>query len=107
MIVLLWALSGFNLFAGIGGVGLGLRLMTQDERAHWQSVRLLTLAEVFAWVLPLVAAGGTGLAWTNFVSGRQVGALLAFLPIGWMVLMGLVFAVVDFAEDGILGNARR
>jgi hypothetical protein len=28
-------------------------------------------------------------------------------PILWLVLMGLLFAIVDFAEDGILGNARK
>ena len=107
MIVLLWALTAFNLFAGLGGLGLGLRLMTHQERAHWRSMRLLAIAEVFAWVLPIAAAVSTGLAWSNYASGRSLGVLLAFLPLGWMLLMGLVFAIVDFAEDGILGNARR
>jgi hypothetical protein len=27
-------------------------------------------------------------------------------PILWLFVMGLVFAIVDFAEDGIIGNAR-
>jgi hypothetical protein len=27
-------------------------------------------------------------------------------PILWLLLMGLLFAIVDFAEDGVLGNAR-
>jgi hypothetical protein len=28
-------------------------------------------------------------------------------PIAWLMVLGLVFAIVDFAEDGIHGNARR
>ena len=31
---------------------------------------------------------------------------LMLAPILWLLVMGLVFAIVDFAEDGILGNAR-
>ena len=38
------------------------------------------------------------------LAGIDLPILLA--PILWLVLMGVVFAIVDFAEDGILGNAR-
>ena len=106
MILLLWALSFVNVFAAIGGGALAVRLLTPDERAHWRSKRLLRIAEAFAWVLPVAAVAGTALAWIDANNGRPAGALLAFIPIGWILLMGIVFAVVDFAEDGILGNAR-
>jgi hypothetical protein len=72
----------------------------------WRSKTLLAIADAFAWVLPLAAAIGTALAWVEMNAGQQHGALLAFIPIGWLVLMGIVFAVVDYAEDGILGNGR-
>ena len=106
MIVLLWALTLFNAAVALGGLGLALRLLTADERAHWRSRVLLRIADVFAWVLPAAAVLSTTLAWLALNAGRPAGALLAFIPIGWLVLMGVVFAIVDFAEDGILGNAR-
>jgi hypothetical protein len=28
-------------------------------------------------------------------------------PIAWLLVMGLFFAVADFADDGVIGNARR
>lgn len=106
MIVLLWALTLFNAAAAMGGFTLALRLMTKEERAHWRSRTLLRIADAFAWILPLAAIAGTSLAWMDVNAGRPAGALLAFIPVGWLLLMGLVFAVVDYAEDGILGNAR-
>ena len=66
-----------------------------------------TIPDPHTPVMPLAAVLGTMIAWMDVQAGRQAGALLAFIPIGWLVLMGIVFAVVDFAEDGILGNARR
>ena len=107
MIVLLWALTLFNAAAAFGGLGLALRLLTKEERAHWRSRTLLRIADVFAWVLPAAALATTALAWLTLRGGHPAGALLAFFPIAWLVLMGVVFAVVDFAEDGILGNARQ
>src|SRR5262245_23998892 len=107
MIVLLWALSLFNVCAAFAGMGLAIRLMSPDERAHWRSLRLLRIADAVAWVLPFAAVGGTLLAWDGVNAGRQGDALYALASIAWLVGMGIVFAVVDFAEDGILGNARR
>ena len=106
MIVLLWALTFINACAALGSIGLALRLMKKEERAYWRSKTLLLLADAFAWVLPLAAIAGTAMAWLDMINGHPAGALLAFIPIGWLVLMGIVFAVVDYAEDGILGNAR-
>ncbi|MES1203384.1 MAG: hypothetical protein ABUS57_18260, partial [Pseudomonadota bacterium] len=106
MIVLLWALTAFNAAAGLGGLMLAFRLTTAEERAHWRSKRLLRIADAFAWVLPILALAATILAWMDLRDGRPAGALMAMLPIVWLVVMGAVFAIVDFAEDGILGNGR-
>jgi hypothetical protein len=106
MIVLLWALSLFNAVAGAASGGLALRLMRGEERALWRSKTLLRIADAFAWVFPIAAIAGTALAWVDYKAGRQEAALMALIPIGWLLLMGLVFAIVDYAEDGVLGNAR-
>lgn len=106
MIVLLWALTFFNTVAGLGGIGLVARLTKREERRLWRSKTLLAIADAFAWVLPLAAAIGTALAWVHVSAGQERAALFAFIPIGWLLLMGIVFAVVDYAEDGILGNGR-
>lgn len=106
MIVLLWALTLFNAAAGVGALLLAVRLLRGEERALWRSRTLLRIADAFAWVLPIAAVAGTALAWADVEAGRPAGAVLAFIPLGWMLVMGAVFAVVDFAEDGIIGNAR-
>jgi Ca2+/H+ antiporter len=106
MIVLLWALTLFNFAVAMGGITVARKLMTREERAHWRSKTLLRIADAFAWILPLAAIAGTALAWIDVRNGHPAGALLGFIPIGWLFLMGIVFAVVDYAEDGILGNAR-
>ena len=53
--------------------------------------------------------GRTRLHWTDWLTYAYlcVGLFTMFAPILWLVMMGLVFAIVDFAEDGVLGNARR
>ncbi len=106
MIVLLWALTLFNAVAGAAAGGLAVRLMRGEERVMWRSKTLLRIADAFAWIFPIAAIAGTALAWIDFNVGRPEAALMALIPIGWLLLMGLVFAVVDYAEDGVLGNAR-
>ena len=106
MIILLWALTLFNVVASFGAVTLALHLMRPDERKHWRSKTLLKIADAFAWLLPVAAIAGPVIAWIDVRDGHPAGALLAFIPIGWLLLMGIVFALIDYAEDGILGNAR-
>lgn len=106
MIVLLWAMTCFNVAIAFIGMGLAIHLMSPHERTHWRSQRLLRIADVIAWVVPFAAVAGTLLAWSEMNAGRAGGALYAFLSLAWLIVMGIVFAVVDFAEDGILGNAR-
>ena len=45
-------------------------------------------------------------AWRAFEAGQAHSIPIMLAPIGWLLVMGLVFAIVDFAEDGIIGNAR-
>lgn len=106
MLVLLWAFSAFNAIVGTASLGTAVRLMTAGERARWRSKTLLTIAAILAWTFPAAALAGVAAAWTHYQAGQQGAIPIILAPIGWLLAMGLVFAVVDFAEDGIIGNAR-
>lgn len=106
MLVLLFVFTGFHLVVGTASVGLAMRLLTPDERAHWRSKRALTIAEIMCWVYPLLAFACASFAWRGYHDGQDTAFPLLLAPILWLLVMGLVFAIVDFAEDGILGNAR-
>ncbi|MGE0740858.1 MAG: hypothetical protein AB7O98_05900 [Hyphomonadaceae bacterium] len=107
MIVILWAFSLFHLVVGVASLGLAVRLLTAEERAHWRSERARLAAEVLCWVYPLLAFASASIAWRSYHAGEAHAFPLMLAPIAWLIAMGVVFAVVDFAEDGILGNARR
>lgn len=106
MLVLLWAFSAFNVVAAAASLGTAVRLMTGPERARWRSKRLLTLAAILAWTFPAAAFAGVATAWSHFNAGQADAIPIILAPIAWLMAMGLVFAIVDFAEDGVLGNAR-
>jgi len=107
MNIILWALTLFHLAAGLGALGVGLRLLAPAERALWQSKPALLVAQLLCWVYPVLAFACVSWAWRAFASASPHNALPFMLaPIGWLLVMGLVFAIVDFAEDGILGNTR-
>jgi len=106
MLFILGAFSLFHLAAGMASLGLAVRLMTDEERAHWRSKRALFVAALMCWIYPISAAAGGVLAWRAFDAGRHEALPLIIAPLGCLVLMGIVFAIVDFAEDGVLGNAR-
>jgi hypothetical protein len=106
MVVILSAFTLFHLAVGIASLGMAMRLLTAEERAHWRSKRALFVAELLCWVYPAVAFAATSWAWRAFADGTPFALPLMLAPILWLVAMGLVFAIVDFAEDGILGNAR-
>lgn len=102
-------LIGFSLFhlaAGTASLGLAMRLLTPDERAHWRSKRALLVAEVLCWVYPVIAFVAGAAAWRIFNAGGHHAFPLMLAPIAWLLIMGAAFAIVDFAEDGILGNTR-
>lgn len=106
MIVLLWAFTLFDAVVAVASIGQGLNLLRAEERAHWRSKTLLALAVMLAWTFPLAAVGGVALGWMHFEAGRLDSVPIVLAPIGWLLLMGVVFALVDFLEDGILGNGR-
>jgi hypothetical protein len=104
--VLLWAFTAFDLCVGAAAFAHGLRLMAPEERARWRSKRLLMLAAIIAWSMAPAVLAGVALAWMHYLDGRHDAIPIILAPVGWLLALGLVFAIVDFAEDGILGNAR-
>jgi hypothetical protein len=106
MLALLYAFTLFNLFAAAGCLGHGVRLLQAEERAEWGSKRLLGIAVFLFWTFPLAALGATVIGWSHFHGGRPDGALFVLAPLGWLILLGIVFAIVDVAEDGRLDFGR-
>ena len=106
MNIILAAFTLFHLAAGLGALEAGLRLLTTDERAHWRSKAALLVAQLLCWVYPLLAVVCASWAWRVFTTGQAHALPLMLAPVLWLLVMGLVFALVDFAEDGIIGNAR-
>jgi hypothetical protein len=106
MTVVLWAFTLFHLAVGLASLGLALRLLTPAERAHWRSQAALLVAEFLCWIYPIAALVGVKSAWSAYAADHHLAMPFLIAPIGWLVLMGLLFAIVDFAEDGVLGNAR-
>lgn len=107
MEVILWAFTLFHLAVGLASLGMALRLLTPDERAHWRSRSALLVAEFLCWIYPIAAFVAVKSAWSAFATGHHHAIPMLLSPILWLILMGLLFAIVDFAEDGVLGNARR
>lgn len=106
MIVIFAAFSLFHLAAGTASLGMAVRLLTPEERTHWRSRPNLFVAELTCWLYPVIAFACAVMAWGAFGEGRPHALALLTAPFLWFIVMGIVFAVVDFAEDGILGNAR-
>lgn len=104
MIVILTALTLFHLVVGTASLGLAARLLTPEERACWRSHAARYVALALCAVYPVLAFVCASLAWRSVDSALVVPVMLA--PILWLIVMGLLFAIVDFAEDGVLGNAR-
>ena len=104
--IILSAFTLFHLAAGVGGLGAGLRLLSREERAHWRSKAALLVAQLLCWVYPVLAFACASAAWRAFAAGEPYALPTMLAPILWLLVMGLVFAIVDFAEDGIIGNAR-
>ncbi|MEZ5994575.1 MAG: hypothetical protein R3C25_02375 [Hyphomonadaceae bacterium] len=106
MTVVLWAFTAFHFFTGLASLALAMRLLTPRERAHWRSRPALLVAEMLCWVYPIVAVVGAKSAWAAYAHSHHLAVPMLIAPVLWLIFMGLVFAIVDFAEDGILGNAR-
>ena len=97
--------SAFNLFAAAAGAGAGMRLLTADAKAAWASKNLYRIALAMCWGIALSGVLGTILAWTMWRSDAH-WALFVLVPIAWLIAMGIVFAIVDFAEDGVFDFGR-
>jgi hypothetical protein len=106
MLVILALFTLFHLSVSTACLGMGVRLFTEEERAHWRSKAALRVAQVLCWTYPIVALIGASFGWRAYAAGAHYAAPLMLAPVLWLLVMGLVFAIVDFAEDGILGNAR-
>jgi hypothetical protein len=106
MTVILAAFTLFHVAVGLGTLEAGLRLLTAQERAHWRSKAALLVAQLLCWAYPLLAIVCASWAWRVFTTGQPHALPLILAPVLWLLVMGLVFALVDFAEDGIIGNAR-
>lgn len=100
-------LSGFTLFhlaVGVASLALAVRLLSAEERACWRSQPARWVALALCWVYPALAFVCASLAWRE--AGGALAVPLMLAPILWLVAMGIVFAIVDFVEDGVIGNAR-
>lgn len=106
MTVILWAFTLFHLVVGLASLAAALRLLTPQERAHWRSRIALLVAEFLCWIYPIAAYVSVKSAWAANAANHPFTMLMLLAPIVWLVLMGIMFAIVDFAEDGVLGNAR-
>jgi hypothetical protein len=104
MFVFLTAFSLFNLFAGTASLAKAMRLVAPRGRARWASRRLYAIAVALAFSFPLVCLVATGAAWSLVNGGADRAAPLVLTPIAWLIAFGILFTVVDVAEDGVLGN---
>ncbi|HRP11520.1 MAG TPA: hypothetical protein PLK37_10830, partial [Terricaulis sp.] len=106
MVVILTAFSLFHLVVSLACIALAVRMLTPGERSQWRAPAALLSAELLVWIYPILAFVGAKVGWRNFAAGDHTALPVMVAPIGWLVLMGVIYAIVDFAEDGVLGNAR-
>lgn len=106
MDVFLIAFTIFNAVAGMGGLLRALALFMPQEQERWKSRRLYQLAVFIALSLPIFALLFTAQAWASWsVQDHRAGGWILG-PLAWLVAMGIVFAIVDFTEDGRLDFGR-
>jgi hypothetical protein len=67
----------------------------------------LGIAILVAWTLPVLCVAGTAIAW-RWLGGdyHAWSAPIILAPVAWLVIWGVLFAIVDFAEDGELDFGR-
>ncbi len=107
MLVILWAFSLFHLTVSLACLGLAIRLLMPEERLQWRSQVALLVAEFLCWIYPIAAYVAAKSAWSAYEAGHPLSLAMMLAPLLWLVLMGIMFAIVDFLEDGVLGNARQ
>lgn len=106
MTVILWAFTAFHICVGAASLGLAVRMLTPEERALWRSPVALLVAELLCWIYPITAFVAVKSAWSAFAADHHLAMPFLIAPILWLVFMGVLYALIDFAEDGVLGNAR-
>ncbi|MBL8559815.1 MAG: hypothetical protein JNM47_13910 [Hyphomonadaceae bacterium] len=107
MTLFLAAFTAFNVFLAYAAVRRALKLMTPEGRDWWQSKRLYAIACFAAWTLPLACVAATAVAWIEYQQGLEHWAgPMILAPLGWLVLMGIFFAIVDVSEDGVMDFGR-
>ncbi len=107
MTVILWAFTLFHVAVGMATLASAVRLLGPVERTHWRSPVALLVAEFMCWIYPIAAFVSVRSAWGAYEAGHPFALVMILAPIAWLLVMGLAFAIVDFAEDGVLGNARK
>lgn len=106
MIVILSAFSLFHLVVSVAAIAAAVRMLTPGERALWRAPAALLAAELLVWVYPVIAFVSVQSAWRAFDAGAHTAMPLILAPIGWLIVMGVAYAIADFADDGVIGNAR-
>jgi len=107
MLVILWAFTLFHVAVGLACLTAAVRLLTPQERQLWRSPLALLTAEMLCWIYPIAAFVAAKSAWAAYETGHHHAIPLLLSPILWLLLMGFVYAIVDWLDDGVLGNARR
>lgn len=106
MVIILSAFTLFHVAVSLACIAAAVRMLTPGERAMWRAPAALLSAELLVWIYPILAFVGAKVGWRDFAAGDHTALPAMLAPIGWLVLMGVIYAIVDFAEDGVLGNAR-
>lgn len=106
MVVILSGFTLFHLAVSLASIAAIVRMLSPRERALWRSRSALMAAEFLVWIYPVIALVSVKSAWRAFEAGAHTAMPLMLAPIGWLIVMGVAYAIVDFAEDGVLGNAR-
>lgn len=103
MIVFLAAFTVFNAVLALAALQRAIRL----GAATWTgSPRLRAIALFTAWTLPFLCVGSTAAGWLKAGAEPHWAAPAVLAPLGWLIVMGLFFAIVDFAEDGVFDFGR-
>jgi hypothetical protein len=107
MLVILWAFTLFHIAMGTACLVLAVRMLTPQERELWRSPVALLIAEFLCWIYPIAAFVAARSAWSAYGEGHHHAIPMLLSPILWLLVMGFIYAVADFADDGVIGNARR
>lgn len=106
MFVILAAFTLFHLVVGLACIGFGVRLLMPGERRLWRAPLALLVSEFLVWIYPIAAFVAVRVAWREHGEASAHALPILLAPILWLVVMGLIYAIADFADDGVIGNAR-